>query len=356
MYASIAAVAAQIASGARAAIAIGTGTIAVSFVLRAIGDVGDGRLSWLSPIGWAQAIRAFVDERWWVLILPLATAAGGVALAVFLQMRRDLGAGLIGQRPGRATALPGLRTARALATRLHRPTIIGWAIAMALLGFFYGIVADQAESILEDNPDMADFLAMLGTGSLTDAFLATSMLMMGLMATGYTVSAVLRMRTEETALRADLILTTQTSRRAWMGSHLLLAGGGTVTVMAVTGVAMGAGFASVTGDVAQIPRMVGAALAMVPAMLVVAGVTTALYGLLPKWSLLAWGFFVFVVVVGLLQTILDLPQWVLDVSPFQHVPAIPAAPFELMPVVWLLVVATALVGAGMVALDRRDIG
>lgn len=94
---------------------------------------------------------------------------------------------------------------------------------MALLGFFYGIVADQAESILENNPEMADFLAMLGTGSITDAFLATSMLMMGLVATGYTVSAVLRLRTEETAGRADLILTTPASRRAWMSSHLLLA-------------------------------------------------------------------------------------------------------------------------------------
>lgn len=356
VFASVASIAAQVASGARAAIAIGTGAIAVSFVLRAIGDVGNGVLSWLSPIGWAQAIRAFVDERWWVLAVQLVSSAGGVALAVFLQTRRDLGAGLIGQRPGRTTALPGLRTARALATRLHRPTIIGWSIAMALLGFFYGIVADQAESILEDNPDMADFWAMLGTGSITDAFLATSMLMMGLMATGYTVSAILRMRTEETAARADLVLATSTSRRRWMGGHLLLASGGTVTVMAATGIAMGAGFASVTGDVGQIPRMLGAAMAMVPAMLVVAGVTTTLYGLLPKWSLLAWGFFVFVVVVGLLQTILDLPQWVLDVSPFQHVPAIPAAPFQLMPVIWLMVAAAALVAAGVLATEHRDIG
>ncbi|HQY14473.1 MAG TPA: hypothetical protein PLQ10_07150 [Ilumatobacteraceae bacterium] len=356
VFAAIAAIAAQVTAGARSAIGLATALIAVSFVLRAIGDVGDGRLSWLSPIGWAQAIRAFADERWWVLVLPIVAAAGGMALAVSLQMRRDLGAGLVGQRPGRATALPGFTSPLALATRLHRPAVIGWTVGVALLGFFYGIVADQAESILENNPEMADFLAMLGTGSITDAFLATSMLMMGLVATGYTVSAVLRLRTEETAGRADLILTTPASRRAWMSSHLLLACGGTTVVMSVTGAAMGVGLASVTGDLWQIPRLLGAALAMVPALMVVAGLAAVLYGLLPKWAPLAWGIVAFVVVVGLLQGILDLPQWVLDLSPFEHVPAIPAAPFEPMPIVLLLATAGALIGGGMAALQRRDIG
>ncbi|MGB8860910.1 MAG: hypothetical protein WCC60_16740 [Ilumatobacteraceae bacterium] len=356
VFAAIAAVAAQITAGARAAIALGAGMIAVAFVLRAVGDVGDGTLSWASPIGWAQAIRAFANERWWVLLLPLVASVGGVAVAVTMETRRDLGAGMVGQRPGRAEALPGFSSPVALATRLHRPTVIGWAIGMALLGFFYGIVADQAESILENNPDMADFLTMLGGGSITDAFLASSVLIMALLATGLTVSAVLRMRTEETAVHADLVLTTPTSRRAWMASHLLLAIGGTVVVMSATGIAMGGGFAAVTGDWGQIPRMLGAALAMVPAMMVMAGVTTALYGLAPKWSLLAWGFVTFVAVVGLLQGILDLPQWVLDLSPFQHVPAIPAAPFELAPVAVLLLAAGALGGIGMLALERRDIG
>ena len=141
-----------------------------------------------------------------------------------------------------------------------------------------------------------------------------------------------------------------------MSSHLLLACGGTTVVMSVTGIAMGLGFASVTGDLWQIPRLLGAALAMVPALMVMAGLAAALCGLLPKWSLLAWAIVAFVVVVGLLQGILDLPQWVLDLSPFEHVPAIPAASFELTPIVLLLAAAGALIGGAMAALQRRDIG
>ncbi|MEQ1702556.1 MAG: ABC transporter permease, partial [Ilumatobacteraceae bacterium] len=320
-FSGLAAVAAQVAAGARSALALGGGALAVSFVLRAIGDVGDGRLSWVSPLGWAQAVRAFANERWWTLVLLVASAAVLSGVAIALRVHRDLGAGLLGQRPGRARARPSLSSPLGLAFRLHRATIIGWSVGMALLSGFYGVVADQAKSIIDDNPDMADFFAQLGKGSITDVFLATAVSMMALLATGYTVSAVLRLRTEETAERAAAVLATPVARLRWLGSHLLMAAGGTVVVMAVTGVAMGVGFATASNDPVQIPRLLLAALAMVPAMWVMAGVTVALYAVAARWAPAAWAVFAFAVIVGLLGSLLDLPSWSRDLSPFQHVPA-----------------------------------
>jgi ABC-2 type transport system permease protein len=356
VFASATAVAAQVASGGRAALALGGATIAVSFVMRAVGDVGAGWLSWLSPIGWGQATRAFADERWWVLALPFASSAALVWLAVILAERRDLGAGLLGQRPGPAAGAPGLSTPAALARRIQRGALLGWTVGVALLGFFYGVVADQAEQMLEDNPDLADFFAQLGQGSVTEAFLATAMLMMALIASGFTVSSVLRLRSEETAARADPVLATPVSRRRWLGSHVVVAFGGTVIVMAVTGLAMGVGFAATTGDPTDVVPVVGAALVMVPAMLVLAGVAVALFGAVPRWSLLAWAALVFATVVGLLADVLDLPSWLRDLSPFHHVPALPAAPFDAVPIVLLLVVGSALTAAGAWSFDRRDVG
>ena len=52
-------------------------------------------LSWLSPIGWGQAMRPFAGERWWPLALLLVVAAALVAGAVALRARRDVGAGLV---------------------------------------------------------------------------------------------------------------------------------------------------------------------------------------------------------------------------------------------------------------------
>jgi ABC-2 type transport system permease protein len=45
-----------------------------------------------------------------------------------------------------------------------------------------------------------------------------------------------------------------------------------------------------------------------------------------------------------------------DVSPFQHVPQMPADGFSLRPIVLLLVAAAALLAAGFAGLRRRDAG
>ncbi len=120
-------------------------------------------------------------------------------------------------------------------------SLVGWAVGLGSLAFFYGLVADQAEQMIEDNPDMADFFAQLGVASVTDAFLSTAMLIMALFATGFTVSSVLRLRSEEVSGRADPVLAAPVGRRRWAWSHLAVALVGTVVLALVCGVAMGGG-------------------------------------------------------------------------------------------------------------------
>lgn len=354
VFAGVAVVAAQVASGSRAALALGGAVLGLSFVLRAVGDVGNGVLSWASPIGWAQAIRAYADERWWVIALPVLAAAGLVVAALALQDRRDFGAGLVPQRPGPAAAGSWLASPFGLAVRLQRASVISWAIGVGLIAFFYGIVADEAESMIQDNPDLAEFFAQLGAASITDAFLSTSVLILAFIATGFTISSVLRLRSEELAGRTDALLATAVTRRRLALSHLMVAVAGTVGIMLITGLSIGLGFALVSGDASQIGRLLTAAIVMVPAMLVIAGGTFALFGLVPRWSLAIWGFYAWVMVAGMLASVLQLPDWTLDLSPFQHVPALPAASMSWMPVTVLLVVALGLVAVGLLALDRRD--
>jgi ABC-2 type transport system permease protein len=232
--------------------------------------------------------------------------------------------------------------------------VVAWAIGVGLISFFYGIVADQAESMIQDNPDLADFFAQLGGASITDAFLSTSVLILALMATGFTISSVLRLRSEELAGRTDALLAASVSRQRLALGHLAVAVVGTIVIMATAGLSIGLGFALVSGDASQIVRMSAAALVMVPAMLLVGGCGFALYALTPRGSLVIWGFYAWVMVAGVLATVLRLPDWTLDLSPFQHVPALPAAPMSWLPVIALLAVAAGLVAVGLAALDRRD--
>ena len=57
VFSAVAAVAAQLSTGARTARGIAFGVLGVAFALRAVGDASTGTLSWFSPLGWSLAVR-----------------------------------------------------------------------------------------------------------------------------------------------------------------------------------------------------------------------------------------------------------------------------------------------------------
>lgn len=350
----LAAVAAQIAVTGRSARGVGGVALGVFFVLRAVGDIGGGALSWASPLGWALAIRPYANERWWVLApLGLGTLLLSAG-AIVLSNRRDLGAGTLPQRPGPPVAGPRLAGPLGLAVRLQRSTVISWALGLGVTGFFFGLVADQAGDLAE-NEAVAKIFDQAGQGSVTDSFLATLVLLMAIIGSGFTTAAVLRMRSEERAQRVEPILATPVSRVRWFASHLTVAGVGSIVLMVCAGFGIGLGDLVGTGNAAQILPLLGAAVTMVPAMWVLGAVTATLIGLRPGWAPLAWAGVAVAAVVGLLAETLKLPQWARDLSPFQHVPLLPAASFSALPLAILLAVTVALLAVGAAAIGRRDI-
>ena len=172
-FSAVAAVAAQVTTGGRTANGLGFTVVAAAYAARAIGDLaeqGPGWLSWLSPIGWNQQIRAFAGDRWSVLVLPLAATAMLVPVAFTLRRRRDLGSGLLSDRRGPAAGALG--SPLGLAWRLQRPLLLAWTAGSAVLAFMMGSIANNVAGLL-DSPAMADMLQRLGgKQGLTDAFLA----------------------------------------------------------------------------------------------------------------------------------------------------------------------------------------
>lgn len=355
VFLGITTVAAQVAGSGRGALGLAGMVLGASFIVRALGDIADNGLRWLSPIGWAQSVRAFAGEAYWTLGLCVVAAVGLVVAGFWLSTQRNLGSGLISGRPGRTRAPRWMRSPVGLAVRLHRASIASWALALLAFGALYGSVANDVEKMIDDNEFYAEFLAQLQGASLIDSFLATSVNMLGLIVTAYAISAALRIRTEEGAGRAEPILAGPVDRTRWAMGHLLVTVVGTTLLMACAGLGLGAAYALVTDDGSQVLRIVGAALATVPAILVVAGGTVALFGLLPRAALAAWGFLAFIVIVGLFGQLLRLPDWSRDLSPMSHVPGVPAEQLRTLPLVALTALAAMLAAAGLVGLRARDV-
>ena len=362
VFTAVAAVTAQIASTARSARGLAIGALGAAYLLRAVGDSASARgprwLTWLSPMGWAEQIRSFGGIRWWVLALPLAATVALAIVAGVLAGRRDYDAGLLAQRPGPAQAGASLRSPLALAWRLQRGTAISWTIGALIYGGLVGSAAKGIGGLLGSGEVRRILVNLGGQSALTNAYLAAIMSFSGLIVAGYAVSAVLRLRTEELAERADPVLATSTGRISWALSHLTIAAAGSVVILAATGLGAGLGYGvrPVGGGLA-VGSLIGAGLARAPAALVLAGVAAALFGLAPKASVAGgWTALGVVVLMLFLGAALQLPHWVLDISPFTHVPKLPGGSVSAAPLIWLSLVALALAAAGLVGLRRRDIG
>lgn len=355
VFVAVAALTAQVSDNARVANGLAGLVVGLSFVLRAVGDAGGGALSWLSPIGWAQKARPFAGEQWWPLAIPVVFATACLALAVLLSSRRDLGGGLVPPRPGPPTAAPGLAGPLGLAWRLQRGALLWWSVGLAALGGVYGSIASDIEDFLGDNEELRDLLARSGA-DLVDSYFGTTLLVLAVIGSGFAVQSALRARSEEVAVRAEPLLAAPVHRISWLASHLGIALGGSVVVLAAGGLGLALSHAAVTGEIGRLPGLVGGALAYLPASAVLVGVATALNGWVPRLVALTWAVLVTGIVVGFLGELLGLPTWIARVSPFEHVPLLPAESVTVLPLALLSVVAGVLTGGGAYAFGRRDIG
>jgi polyether ionophore transport system permease protein len=356
LFAAVAAAAVQLTASARAATGIAGAVLGGTYLLRAAGDTGPGWLTWLSPIGWALHMRPYGGERWWVAALFVMVAAVFTTAGYALAGRRDVGAGLLAERPGPATASPALRSPLGLAWRLQRGLLLGWTVALALTGAVMGGAAAGIGKLESPNQQLTDILTRMGgRHGLTDAFLAAIFGLTGMVAAAYTVQATLRLRQEESSGRVEMLLATRVGRVRWAVSHLTFALLGTALLLAVAGLAGGVAYGAQVHDVGgQVGRVLGAAMVQLPAAWVLAGFGTALIGLAPRLSSLAWAALIASALIVELGALFGLSQWIVDITPFGHVPKLPGSAFTMTPVLWLTVVAVALGAAGLAGLRRRD--
>ncbi|WP_291378338.1 hypothetical protein [Demequina sp.] len=367
-FAAIAGVAAQVSTTQRGANALAGGVLGLSFLLRAVGDafgtvtasgveLVSAWPSWLSPLGWGQQMRVFHQDNWAVLALFSVLFVGLAVTAFALGNRRDMGAGLIADRSGPAEAPPRLLSPGGLALRLQKWPLITWGAALVVTGVAFGAVGESMEDFADTNPQVADlFLGVAPGATIVELYFALVFSFIAVAAAGYTVQALLRMRAEEVSGRLEPILSTSVGRIAWLASHGRFAVGGTVAVLVACGGAAALSHGVVSGDFAAGWGVMAAALVQIPAVLALGAVVFALFGVAPRWAgALSWAALAVSFVMGQFGDLLELPQWALNMSPFTHVPAVPAVALSYGPLVVLVAVAAVLVGVGMAGFGRRDL-
>ncbi|GCE28856.1 tetronasin ABC transporter integral membrane protein [Dictyobacter alpinus] len=353
-FAAMAGVVAQLCQRAGMARSLVGIAIGLFYVLRMLANAGEANgwswLYWSTPLGWMRQIHPFTSENWWVLLLFLGSVALLLGTAYAIAARRDLGAGLFSARLGPASAAPGLNGPLALAWRQHRVGLFAWTSAFALLGAVFGYIVQNAESQLP--PGLISSKAQVG-----DSFFTLALTIFVEVVAVYTVQATLQLRSEETNGLAEPILATAVQRLRWAGSHLLIVLLGSTLILATFGFTAGLTHGISTGNVGhELPRILAASLAYVPAVWVLLGITIAFFGLLPRFAVIAsWTVLVICVALDLSGELLRANQQIQYISPFTNVPKLLIGQGSPGAIVWLLVIALLLIIAGLASFRLRDL-
>ncbi len=354
----IGAVSSQLAPTRRIALELGGAVIGFLFLLRVIADTssGAGWLRWATPLGWAEEMRPFGGAHPLVLVLPVAASAALLLLAARIAARRDIGTGVLGARDSAAPRLELLSSPTAQALRSERGSLIVWLISTGAFAFILGMISTSISSA-GISKAMQREIAKLGSGSiLTPAgYLAFVFIFFVLAASLFACAQIGAARHEEAEQQLETLLSEPVSRQRWLGGRLLLATAAATTISIVAGLLTWAGAAS-QGVGISLPRMLEAGANCLPVALLFLGIAALAYATVPRASAgIAYGLVTVAFLWQLVGSLLGVPKWLVELTPFAHVGLVPTQSFRGGAAAIMVAIGVVAAVAALSAFRRRDL-
>lgn len=368
VFLGIGLVSAQLMRSAHSANAVSVAVVLLTFVLAGIGNAlgtasddlqrrESAWPTWLSPFGWGENTRAYADDDWRPVALCAVAFAAVAALALALQSARDLGAGLVPERRGRAGARATLRSSPSLVWRLTYGSVVGWAIGGFLTGALSTSLGGVVDRVGAENPAVQQVLDTLaGTGSPAAGIVVIFFTMVGIFCACCAVQTVVRARQEEARGTAEAVLALPVNRVRWLADFIVVGFAAVVVIAAAATAGAALGAADADGAPDLVRDAVVAAAGQVAAASVFLGVTALVFVLAPRWTIaLGWTLVGLAAAVGLFGPLFGLPAWAVDLSPFGAAPVPVGADVDLRGLGWLVLAVGAGVAASLVLMRRREL-
>lgn len=358
VFVGVGALVSQLASTRRLALEIGSAVLGLALVLRVGADTSAALpwLRWITPLGWAEQMRAFAGPQPVVLLLPVLISAAMLGLAGAIFLRRDIGNGLLPSKESRSPRLGLLGSASAQALRSERGSLIGWLIGIGTYAVVCGLLSNTfarahlSGKLLQQIHKVGGASLVTPSGALSFYFLIF-VLAIGLFAS----SQIAAVRREEADQRLETVLALPIGRARWLGGRLALALAGSVVLALLAGLVAWAAAAS-QGVAVSLPEMIGAGANCLPAVLLFLGLGALAFALIPRASAgVAYGLVSVTFLWELVGALSGAPTWTLDLSPFHHVGLVPAEPFKAGAAAVMLGLAALAALLALRLFGRRDV-
>lgn len=359
VFAAGGALAGQLVGSAHRATAIVGAALGISLGLRVVAaaDASPEWLWWSTPFGWLGFLHASDASRTPVFV-GLTVLLTVIVVATLVLAQRDLGAGWLGSgddTPRRAPRPVGGNLG--LAARLSARPARTWGFIMVVVALTFGLLAQDFADAVADLETMITFAAAVGWVALdtTAGVVAFTFTINALLLAVFAAGQAAAIRDEEASWRIEHLLVRPLGRSRWLVVRTATSAVAVVLLALLTGVAAWLGTALV-GDGISLADGLLAGLNIVPLALLALGLGVLVLGVTPRLTTaVTYGLVLAAYLLDFIGGMLELPEAVLDLSPFRHLSSVPAVDPSAGPALTMLGIGALLALIGFVAFRRRDL-
>ncbi|RDH75227.1 polyketide antibiotic transporter [Mycolicibacterium moriokaense] len=358
-FACAAVFAAQVMPTRSAAVGVAVGLLFGWLAVRMLADGAHALawLAWTTPFGLTTLASPYHDNRVTPLVVLGAMAAVFAVSAAVAAGRRDVGGGLVAVASRRAPRVRLLGSVTGFAVRRSLRPTAGWAVAVAAYYFLIGALIASVLAFFDSNRRFAELAAAAGFGGLDSAYgFAAALFTLLPIATGlYAATRLAAMVADERACRATMLLSAPVSRVRLAYTEIGVVVGAVLALHAIAGLAIWIGAQTTGAPFTITAAFAGAANSAPIALLAVAAAALAV-GWLPSGVValgavpVAGGF-----LLDVLTHSVHAPGWVVNLSPFAHLGAVPNGPPDWTGIEAFILFGALAIAVGVVGFARRDV-
>jgi ABC-2 type transport system permease protein len=358
VFVGVGALTSQIASTRRMALELGGAAVGLFLALRVIADTSTsaGWLRWATPLGWAEEMRPFTSAHPIVLALPVLATVALLFVAARIAAGRDIGTGILPARDSSQPRLGLLSSPTAQALRSERTSLIVWLASIGAFAYITGVIA-KSTATAGISKSLQHQVSKLGTGSIITptGYLAFVFIFFVLAVSLFVCAQISAARHEEADERLETLLSLPVSRSRWLGGRLVLALAGAAAISLVAGLLTWIGAESGGVDI-SLMGMLEAGLNCLPVAVMFLGIAALAYAIVPRASAgLSYGLVTVAFLWYLFGSLLSVPHWLVQATPFAHIGLVPTQPFRIGAAAVMFGIAAACALAATWVFARRDL-
>ena len=356
-FAAVAAVFAQVSSSSKGASGYSLFVMGFFYLLRAVGDVGMEVLSLISPLGLILRGEAYVSNNWLPVFVLIGLGGITTAIAYRFNITRDIDQGLLPDRKGSATGGMLLKSPFGFTLKLSKAGLIIGCITMFVLAGSYGTILGDIDGFLETNEFYSQLILWVDDIPTPVLFVGTIHYMMAMITLIPMILYVMRVRSEEKDVRAELVIATPVCKYKYLGGFAFISFVSGIILQFLVALGLWLSAYGVLDDISEFPldTIIIGSMVYIPALWVMIGLLIFLIGILPKATGVIWAIYGMFFLFGLLGGMDIFPQWLTNISPFTYIAQYPMEDINWLSMILLVIIATVLTIVGFMGYRRRDV-